>query len=54
MPKPLKSFGLQTTSHLTRQIPHLFSFTSSTFQKKFLLNLSIFLINHLGKGKTAR
>jgi hypothetical protein len=52
MPRPPSSLGLHTMSHLTRQRPRLFPLTSSPFQKKFCLSLLIFLISHVGSGKT--
>jgi hypothetical protein len=52
IPRPPSSFGLHTISHFTRHIPSLLSSLSSPFHKKFLLNLSIFFMSHLGSGKT--
>jgi hypothetical protein len=52
IPRPPSSFGLHTISHFTSHIPSLLSSLSSPFHKKFLLNLSIFFMSHLGSGKT--
>jgi hypothetical protein len=52
IPTPPSSFGLHTISHFTKHIPSLLSSLSSPFHKKFILNLSIFFMSHLGSGKT--